>query len=345
MADPFAPRQPNWFDQMGQNIQGGLNQAGNWLFGPNSLVGRDWLNPAGVPNPQAPFDQPITAEEAFSHLSEFDNSEIIQSLPPDLRLLYRGQIKGARDQNTLNAFLNAAYAAGTGYQNTNQTNERLDKAETERQGNINTGLQGIDELQNQFAPMMQDRLNRYGGLIADPNKLRSDSEFATQLAQTENMINNQVQQIGKQATLRNTEAGIRASGKTGGEMDAAKWQGTALKGQNIQGILGQLHGLRDNTETNFRNFMGGLTDARNQTRQTGFSNLLPLQQLGQNTQQMAPDFSSGGLTSLDLTGLNLAQQNQNTANLLQGLGLVAGLGDKAGQTVSQLPPFRSFSNY
>lgn len=304
-----------------------FQDAASWLFGPQSIWGQITQPPnfLGTAN-QGPFNQGVDEQQRDQALTGI---RYMEGLSPAQRDYYLRQVASAGDQSIIDQVFEAANQYG-----------QAGRGENERSANIASGLQDIQGLEDQYKPMFQDRLNRYNAILTDPNKLRSDAEFAGQLAQSESLINNQVGQLGKQLSLRNAQSGVRSSGKTGGELASAQLQGTGLKSQNIGSTLQGVTGFRNQTENDMLNFDTGLMGARNQVRGGGFADLLGLQGLGRGT-----DFTGASAGLTDLRGLNLANQNQNFSNFLGATGLFMGGMEKAGQGISQLPPFRSFTNY
>lgn len=233
-----------------------------------------------------------------------------------------------------------------------------DQDELERKAaeNERLGLQEIDRVRGEYLPKYDTEIAKYQGYLADPNKIYSDAELATQLTSVENALAGQLNEARMSQAKQLSDSGLRASGKMTNRLQAMEQQAGYLKGKNQSDLLARIKGYLGGPDSGLigarKAFDTGLGTAQGAVRQGGFADLTGLQGLGQaglnargqyglnslGVQGSIPSlgWGAGNSTGFDITGANLAQQNQGIAT---GLNFIGGLAGNAMQLPSQIKPF------
>ena len=231
-----------------------------------------------------------------------------------------------------------------------------DALEAKAAENERLGLEEVGRVRDEYLPKYDQDIARYQGILADPNKIYSDAELASQLTTVENALAGQLKEAGMTQAKQLSDSGLRASGKLTNRMSGLEQQASYLKGKNTSDLLGRVQSYLGDETTGLRGARGafdrGLGSAESAIRAGGFADLSGLQGLGMQGANLRGQYGlnnlgqQGSIPSLnwgagnnvgtDIIGLNLANQNQNIAT---GLNFFGGLAGNAMQMPSQIMPF------
>ncbi len=228
------------------------------------------------------------------------------------------------DRNVLSQTMQAISGATVNAENA----ARFDEAEAEAAATIARNVTDLETLGTDTNNLFDERISRLSGFLNNPSSVRSDASLAAALGEVENAIDTQVNRQRTTAAKGLSDAGIRASGKLTDRVANAELLGTAQKGLNFSNLLGGLRTQRDTLQTDQGNFNLALTDSITGARAGGIPQLTNLTQLGASANQPI-DYTTSGLTALDIDSLNQGAQQQDFGNFLQVLSLGAGIANNS----------------
>lgn len=250
-------------------------------------------------------------------------------LSPEEYQIYLSQITNPQNSESLNAALSAASSASA-------TRGSLTRAEDDRTRAEKTAALNVRNLEGSRDRALANfdrQINRYQGFLDNPSSIRGDAQLAKQLTEVEGAIDQQINTRRQTAAKGLSDAGLRASGKVTNSVQNAQLAGTAMKGQNFSNLLGNIQGQRDYLGTERGNFDLSAANAINAARSGGDAYLSGLTQ-AQSALSRSPDFGAGGLTNIDIQGLNFGKGNQDFANFLNFASLIGSMAQNSGQQLT-----------
>lgn len=296
----------------------------DWLFGQNSLWGRLGLpgynyDPNVLFTGEGPFGLPLTTNDAGTFHSHLNSQE---GLTDQDRQDFAAQFAHVRSPDVMWDLINQIENRGAqrrGEAQVADDRQRLQDAQAAAQTRLS-------DLQAELAPAFTNRIDQLRGLVNNPSAIRSDAEFAAQLSEAENYINAQVGQTRGQASKQTAAAGLRSSGKMQDMAQRASEVGASAKAENFSRTAEGIRGLLGNTESNYANFLSGITDAQNNIDIGMFPNYQSLTAMGMNLPR--PDLFSPFGTGMDIMGLNIGKSQQDFANMVSFAESIRGIADQ-----------------
>lgn len=277
-----------------------------------------------------PVDQPGEADAIYAALNEAGLS------PADFEVVM-SRLENGDDFDTIMQFIGGARTTADAQRSANKISEKADAMSAQ-------GIKDVDAyeafLKGELAPFLggKDAVSGYiadpsMGRKLDPNFINSSQGYGTQLSEADTFINAELDRIRTSADNTVASSGLRASGKTGTQLQSSSILAGNKKGEARQ---------RATTDANSR--ISALLKSLNEdvpslrrSFQTGDIGALQSAQQAFNSIQRPDYFGTGTGLKFDTTGLDLGQRNIQDAQNLNALLGFAGIAQNAGEQIGQLP--------